>query len=151
MKRISPFPLVVVTLLWLSVQGVSAADALAPVTAPAGPSLTVTLLRLIGGLLVVFGLFLGGIWLLKRAPMMVGKRGDTRKLQVVEMRSLAPRQALYVIGYEQQRFLLASTPTGVSLLTALPDASAAETAPAAPATGNFTDALLQAIQKQGQS
>ncbi len=68
--------------------GVSAADALAPVTAPAGPSLTVTLLRLIGGLLVVFGLFLGGIWLLKRAPMMVGKRGDTRKLQVVEMRSL---------------------------------------------------------------
>jgi flagellar biogenesis protein FliO len=150
-KRISPFPLVVVTLLWLSVQGVSAADALAPVTAPAGPSLTVTLLRLIGGLLVVFGLFLGGIWLLKRAPMMVGKRGDTRKLQVVEMRSLAPRQALYVIGYEQQRFLLASTPTGVSLLTALPDASAAEAAPAAPATGNFTDALLQAIQKQGQS
>lgn len=150
MKRLFLIHFAVLTLLLLSVHGVSAAEALTPVT-PAGPSLTVTLLRLIGSLAVVFGLFLGGIWLLKRAPMMVGKRGDNRKLQVVEVRPLAQRQALYVIGYEQQRFLLASTPAGVSLLTVLPNASATEATPAQPAGGNFTDALLQAIQKQGQS
>lgn len=151
MKNASPVRLLLFALLLLVAQGAWAADAVTPVTAPQTPSLTETLLRLIGGLLLVFGIFLGCVWLLKRAPGMLNKRNDSRKLQVLEVRSLAPRQALYVIGYEQQRYLLASTPTGVNLITVLPTANPNEPVPAEPAAGNFTDALFQAIQKQGQS
>lgn len=138
-----------VLLFSLALNGlVCAAEKSAPLTAPAGPSLAGSLLRLLGGLLVVFGIFLGVIWLLKRAPMLARKGGDTRKLNVLEVRTLAPRQALYVIGYQRQRYLLASTPTGVSLLTALPAAESDEMPDGNNTSAGFAAALLQAVQKQ---
>ena len=127
---------------------VNAAEQAVKLSPPPGPSLTSSLIRLVGGLFVVFGLFLGVIWLLKRAPMLTRKGGDTRKLNVLEVRSLAPRQALYVIGYERQRYLLASTPTGVSLLTALPVAETDELPTGKTASVGFAEALMQAVQKQ---
>ncbi|HEY1171668.1 MAG TPA: flagellar biosynthetic protein FliO [Verrucomicrobiae bacterium] len=127
----------------------NAAEQATKLSPPPGPSLTSSLIRLVGGLFVVFGVFLGAIWLLKRAPMLGRKAGDTRKLNVMESRNLAPRQALYVIGYERQRYLVASTPTGISLLTALPAAETDEAPSDKVTTASFTEALMQAVQKQG--
>ncbi|HYG33441.1 MAG TPA: flagellar biosynthetic protein FliO, partial [Clostridia bacterium] len=67
------------------------------------------------------------------------------KLNVLEVRSLGPRHALYVIGYEQQRFLLSSAPTGISMLANLPPATEAEAEPPAPAPPSFADALAKAL------
>ncbi|MEW6302713.1 MAG: flagellar biosynthetic protein FliO [Verrucomicrobiota bacterium] len=129
--------------------GAGTAAAAEPGLAP-GVSLAESVLRLVGGLLFVFGLFLGALWLLKRAPGFLRQRGDARKLQVLEVRSLGPRQALYIVGYERQRYLLAGTPAGVSLLTALPASEGAEAASTGPAPGgSFTDALLQVMQRPG--
>ena len=42
-------------------------------------------------------------------------------MNVLETRSLGGRQAIYVIGYEQERFLIASSPAGVNFLSAPAD------------------------------
>ena len=50
------------------------------------------------------------------------KRGRAPKMNVLETRSLGGRHALLVVGYEQERFLIASSPGGVNLLSHLPGA-----------------------------
>jgi flagellar biogenesis protein FliO len=66
------------------------------------------------------------------------------------MKALGGKHALYVVGYEQQRMLLASSPSGVTLVSHLPNAEASEleTSPAAsPMSGeNFVQVLQQAVQ-----
>jgi flagellar biogenesis protein FliO len=65
----------------------------------------------------------------------------------LEVRSLGARHALYVIGYAQQRFLIAASPTGVTLLSHLPTAenTAAETLIPPP---SFTDSLLRVLGRK---
>jgi len=136
---------------WLSVglllgcQSVFAAAADPASARMDAPSLTYSFFRVLGALAVVIALLLGGVWLFRNWQRFAVPRGRAPKLNVVECRSLGPRHALYVVGYEQQRFLLSSSPTGVNMLTALPPASAAEAdlPPAGPAS--FADTLSKAL------
>jgi flagellar biogenesis protein FliO len=115
------------------------------------PNATGSVFRVFGALIFVIGLFLGGVWLFKNWKKVSGHRGRAPKLNVLETRSLGGRQALYVVGYEQERYLIASSPTGVTLLTHLPAATAAETAGAAgeksaATTPTFAQALSQVLK-----
>ena len=56
-----------------------------------------------------------------------------------------------MVGYEKQRFLIATSPAGISLLSHLPDADGTEaTTEAATATGPmpFAQALAQVLKKK---
>jgi flagellar biogenesis protein FliO len=102
-----------------------------PLTAPSLPDAGVSLFRVFGALALVVGLFLGGVWLFRNWQRVVLQRGRVPKLNVLETRSLGGRHALHVVGYEEERFLIASSPGGVNLLSHLP--SAAEDEPPAKA------------------
>ncbi len=110
------------------------------------PEVGASVLRVLGGLVFVLALFLGGVWLLRNWQRVVVQRGRVPKLNVLEVKSLGNRNALYVIGYEQQRLLLASSATGVTLVSHLPNAEAGE-APA-PAPPSFAEALQQVLSRR---
>src|SRR5579862_5035627 len=114
----------------------------APLTPPALPDAGVSFLRVMGALALVIGLFLGGVWLFKNWQRLAIQRGRAPKLSVLECRSLGGRHAIYVIGYEQQRFLISSSPGGVSLLSHLPVAGET-TEPESSSKPTFTQALTQ--------
>jgi flagellar biogenesis protein FliO len=121
-----------------------------PVTAPPFPDAGVSLIRVTGALALVLGLFLGGVWLFKNWQRLAIQRGKQPKLNVLETRSLGARQAVFVVAYERQRFLVATSPAGVNLLSHLPDAEAAEAEttekPGAPMS--FGQALTQVLKKR---
>lgn len=123
--------------------------AVAPLMAPTLPEAGVSLFRVVGALALVLGIFLGGVWLFRNWQRLAIQRGRAPKLNVVETRSLGGRHALYVIGYEQERFLLSSSPNGVTLLTHLPTAEVPSATsadkPAAPAP-SFAAALAQVLR-----
>ena len=112
----------------------------------AGPSI----IRVIGALALVLGIFFGGAWLFRNWQRLTIQRGRAPKLNVIETRPLGSKHALYVIGYDQERFLLAASPTGVNLLTHLP--AAAETdgpgdyAAAPAALPSFAQALTKVLK-----
>ena len=106
-----------------------------------------SLLRVMGALALVLGIFLAGVWLFRNWQRLAIQRGRAPKLNVLEVRSLGGRQSIYVVGYEQERFLLASSPAGVNFLTHLPGADSEE----ANATGikpnvPFSQALAQVLK-----
>jgi len=107
---------------------------------PGLPEVSFSVLRLLGALLVVLAIFFGGVWLFRNWERLVRARGLPRKLQVLEMRSLGNRHALFVVGYEQRRLLIASSPSGVTLLDRLPAASEAPPEGAAASTA-FAETL----------
>jgi len=122
----------------------------APISAPPFPEAGASLLRVTGALVLVLGLFLGGVWFFKNWQRVGFQRGRQPKLNICETRSLGARQAIFVVGYEKQRFLVAASPAGVNLLTHLPDAEAGETEmtdkPGAPMP--FAQALAQVLKKK---
>ncbi len=89
------------------------------------PDAGVSLLRVTGSLAIVLGIFLGGVWLYKNWQRLALQRGHAPKLNILETRPLGARQSIFVVGYEQQRFLVATSPAGVNLVSHLPDAAAA--------------------------
>jgi flagellar biogenesis protein FliO len=95
------------------------------------PDAGASIFRVFGALILVVAIFLGGVWLYRNWQRLSIQRGGGAKLNLIEVKSLGQRQALYVVGYQQQRMLLASSPTGVTLVSHLPAAEeAAEVAPA---------------------
>jgi len=86
-----------------------------------------SLLRVVGSLALVLGLFLGGVWLFKNWQRLAVRRGQQPKLNILESRSLGARQGITVVAYEKQRFLVATSPAGVTLLSHLPDSETSET------------------------
>ena len=109
----------------------------------AGPSL----LRVLGALALVLGLFLGGVWLIRNGRFSVFNQGRKQRLNVLETRSLGGRQALYVVAYGQERFLIGSTPAGINLLSHLAPPQEGEDSNAAqPASnGSFAQVLAQML------
>jgi flagellar biogenesis protein FliO len=77
-------------------------------------------------------------------------RGQGPKLNILEVRSLGGRQALYVVGYEQERFLLAATPAGVNLVSHLASVVAEEGAgqPNVTPVLSFPRALAQVLKRK---
>jgi flagellar biogenesis protein FliO len=102
----------------------------------------------LGALALVIGIFLGGIWMFKNWQRLAIQRGRAPKLNVLESRSLGGRHAIFVVGYEQERFLISSSPGGVNLLSHLPAAAENETNIAAGNTSvpTFTQALAQVLK-----
>jgi flagellar biosynthetic protein FliO len=112
--------------------------------ADTGPSL----LRVLGALALVLGLFLGGTWLVRNGRLSGFGRKASARLNVLETRSLGARQAIYVVGYGQERFLIGSTPAGINLLshltpTAEPEADGAGHVVEPP---SFSQALVQVLR-----
>ena len=112
------------------------------------PSAASSLFRVFGAFALVIAVFFSGVWLFRNWQRMAVAKGHAPKLNILETKSLGQRHALYVIGYEQQRILIAASPAGVTMLTTLPAAAenAVEEAPVAKT--NFTDALRQALQRK---
>jgi flagellar biogenesis protein FliO len=123
-------------------------SAIAPPVVPALTDAGVSLLRVTGALALVIGLFLGGVWLFKNWQRLAHKRGGAPKLEIIETRSLGGRQALYIVGCEQERFLVASSPAGISLLSHLPSAVESEAADTGknPPAPSFAQALSQVLK-----
>ena len=116
-------------------------------TAPSLPDATASFMRVMGALALVIGIFLAGVWLFKNWQRLAVQRCRGPKLIILESRSLGSRHAIYVVGYEQERFLISSSPSGVNLLSHLPAAAENEAAN----TGNrpaptFTQALAQVLK-----
>ena len=101
-------------------------------------------LRVGGSVIFVIALFLGAIWLFKNWRRMTVHGGPVENLRVLEVKSLGPRNAVYVIGYQRERLLLSSGPTGVAFVAHLPEADPSESVHA-PATISFGQALVQAL------
>lgn len=136
--------------LALAATGTAAADpqaaaaTLGSVPAAGLPDLGFSLLRVLSALALVLALCLGGAWLFRNWQRVAVHRGRTPHLNVLEVRSLGGRHALYLVACDQQRLLIGSSPAGLSLLTHLPEAEAS--APLSPtAPPKFTDALRQAL------
>ena len=107
------------------------------------PDVGVSVLRVFGALALVLALFLGGIWLFRNWQRLMLQKGGMPKLNILEVRSLGNRYALYVVGYQEQRLLVATSPAGVSLLSHLP---AAENNGASPAPASNALSFAQALQ-----
>ena len=116
---------------------------LTPAASPL-PGVGFSLLRIFGALVLVLALFLAGVWLFKHWQRLTLSRGRPPKLNLLEIKALGNRHALYVVGYEQQRLLIASSPAGVTLLTHLPEGDASET-PVTPTPPSFARALQQVM------
>ncbi|HEX4349318.1 MAG TPA: flagellar biosynthetic protein FliO [Verrucomicrobiae bacterium] len=118
--------------------------------APPLPDAGGSLIRVIGALALVLGLFLGGAWLFKNWQRLAIQRGRQPKLNILETRSLGARQAVFVVAYERQRFLVATSTAGVNLLSHLPDAEAGEIESAEKPAGpmSFGQALAQVLKKK---
>ena len=120
----------------------------APITTSSLADVGVSFIRVIGALALVIGLFLGGVWFFKNWQRLAVQRGRAPKLNILETRSLGGRQAMYVVGYNQERFLISSSPGGVNLLSHLPTATEGEpdaTAKNSPAP-SFAQALTQVLK-----
>jgi flagellar biogenesis protein FliO len=130
----------------------AAAETLASTNGPAFqnnvPDMGGSVLRVFGALILVIGLFLGGVWLFRNWQRLSVRNGGAPKLNIIEVKSLGQRQAIYVIGYQQQRMLLASSPAGVTLLSHLPAAEETESAAPAPTRMNFAEALQQVLARK---
>jgi flagellar biogenesis protein FliO len=88
--------------------------------ASALPDSGASLFRVFGAMILVIAIFFGGVWLFRNWQRLSVKKGAAPKLSVLEVKSLGQRQSIYVIGYQQQRMLLASSPAGVTLVSHLP-------------------------------
>jgi flagellar biogenesis protein FliO len=117
-----------------------------PAIASALPDMGASLMRVVGALVLVVAIFLAGVWLFKNWQRLTLRKGASPKLSVLEVRSLGQRQAIYVVGYEQQRMLLASSTAGVTLLSHLPSADA-EPAVDAPKM-SFAEAFQQVLARK---
>ena len=117
------------------------------VMAPPPPSIGFSVLRMIGALCLVFSLLFAGVWVYRNSARFGPGRNPNSKLRVLESRALGHRHSIFVVGYDNQRILLSTSPTGVTMLSHLPEATAAEVeaeAAAEPAP-NFSTAFLQAL------
>jgi flagellar biogenesis protein FliO len=139
MKRWLHMAVATGTFIWLPSLW-AAAPEVNSFASPALPDTGVSLLRVTGALALVVGLFLGGVWLYKNWQRVLYRSKGAPKLNIIEVRPLGGRHALYLVGYHQQRLLLAASPAGVQFITHLPDAEADS-----PATSSFARTLDQAV------
>jgi flagellar biogenesis protein FliO len=115
---------------------------------PISTNTTASMVRVLGMLAVVLGLFLGGVWLFRNWQRLTIQRGNAPKLNVLETRSLGGRHAIFVVGYENERFLIASSPAGINMLTHLHPGEETRTASVHPiaAQPSFAVTLAQMLK-----
>jgi flagellar biogenesis protein FliO len=111
------------------------------------PDTGASVVRVLGALALVVGIFLGGVWLFRNWQRFTVQKGGGPRLNVLEVRSLGQRQSLYVVGYQQQRMLLAASPAGITLVSHLPVADEAEVV-APVAKISFAEAFQQVLTRK---
>ena len=94
------------------------------------PEVGLSAIRALGALALVLALFFGGVWLFRNGQRLSWRKTGPPRLSILESRPLGNRFALYVVGYDQQRMLIGSSPAGINLLSQLPPATAEGSAPA---------------------
>lgn len=129
-------------LVLVTIPAMAAPDAKAQSLTAALPDAGASLLRMVGALGFVLALFLGAVWLYRNWQRFNLHKGRLPKLNVLEVKSLGGRHAVYVVGYEEQRFLIGSSPGGIQLLAHLPEGETA--VEEQPAIG-FMQSLQQAL------
>jgi flagellar biogenesis protein FliO len=105
-----------------------------------------SVLRVLGALALVLALFFAGIWLFRNWQRFVSRTGRAPKLSILEVKSLGNRHSLYVVGYERQRMLLASSPGGITLVSQLPETAADETS--SPPQLGFAETLQHVLNRK---
>ncbi len=119
MRRFRPLALTVTFLaVPLRLLAEAATDPLVP---PPLPDASTSVLRVAGALMLVLAVFFGGVWLFRNWQRCLRIRGRAPRLSILEGRSLGNRHHIYIVGCEQQRFLVATSPGGVTLLNQLPN------------------------------
>ena len=111
------------------------------------PDTGVSVLRVLGSLILVLAMFFGGVWLFKNSQRALGRSKGGSRLHVLEVKSLGNRQAVYVVGYGRQRMLIGSSPTGIALVSQLPEATDAEQV-ATSSGGSFADTLQKVLNRK---
>jgi flagellar biogenesis protein FliO len=111
------------------------------------PDAGASIFRFCGAFFVVVAVFLGGVWLFRNWQRLATQKSGGAKLNLIEVKSLGQRQAIYVVGYQQQRMLIASTPAGVTLLSHLPSVSETEK-PAVGTNLSFSEALQHVLSNR---
>jgi flagellar biogenesis protein FliO len=120
-----------------------------PVVLPSGlPDTGASVFRVMGALVLVIAIFLGGVWLFRNWQRLSVQKHGGAKLNLIEVKSLGQRQAIYVVGYQQQRMLLASSPAGITLLSHLPASDEPETAAAPAAKMSFAEAFQHVLNRK---
>ncbi len=109
------------------------------------PDMGASLLRVCGAMCLVIGVFFGAVWLFKNWRRLAHAKGPAAKLNVLEMKSLGHRQNIYVVGYERQRLLVAASPTGITLVSHLPESG--EESLESPVKLSFSDAFQQVLTR----
>ena len=113
------------------------------------PQVGLSAIRALGALALVLAVFLGGVWLFRNGQRLAWRKTGAPRLAILESRPLGNRFALYVVGYEQQRMLIGSSPAGISLLSQLPAAAESVPEPVAPAIAtSFTQCLQQVMRRK---
>jgi flagellar biogenesis protein FliO len=113
------------------------------------PEVGLSAIRALGALALVLAVFFGGIWLFRNGQRLAWRKTGAPRLAILESRPLGNRFALYVVGYEQQRMLIGSSPAGITLLSQLPPAVESQTEPVAPAkAASFTQCLQQVLRQK---
>lgn len=130
----------------VSAQPVLATNTLAAPQLPNSTTAVFSFFRVLGALAIVLGVFFGGVWLFRNWHRTVIAKDQLPKLNILETKGLGQRHAIYVVGYEQQRLLLAASPAGVTMLTTLPPAAVDATVETSAAKTTFSAALRQALQ-----
>ena len=132
----------------VSAQSLLATNAPTLPALPGSAAVAFSLFRVLGALAIVLAVFFGGVWFFRHWQRTVIAKGHAPKLTLLETKALGQRHAIYVVGYEQQRLLIAASPAGVTMLTTLP-AAGLDAAAEVPANKiAFTDALRQALQRK---
>ena len=101
--------------------------------------------RVLAAFALVLTLFGAVVWGLKNWQRLVVHKGLPLKLRVLESKPLGQRHALYVVGYEEQRLLIAASPAGVTFLSRLPPGTPREEAAPEMAPAMSWSAVLAAI------
>ena len=113
------------------------------------PEVGLSAIRALGALALVLAVFFGGVWLFRNGQRLAWRKTGAPRLTILESRPLGNRFALYVVGYEQQRLLIGSSPAGINLLSQLPPAAESEPELAAPEkTASFTQCLQQVLRRK---
>jgi flagellar protein FliO/FliZ len=73
-------------------------------------------LRIIGSLIVVFGLMGGVLWGLRRMQMKMGPALPGRRLQVIESVGVGPRQKIALVRVDGQEVLVGLSPGQMTAL-----------------------------------
>jgi flagellar biogenesis protein FliO len=112
------------------------------------PNAGASVFRVCGAFFVVVAFFLAGVWLFRNWQRLTVKKSGGTKLTLIEVKALGQRQAIYVVGYQQQRMLLASSPAGVTLLSHLPAAEEVEKTAPTPTNLSFAEALKHVLSQR---